>query len=328
MPKRSAPDLGRAISQWEGSLRAARKAERTIHGYVRACEYLVEAHGSDADPATMTIEDIELVVGRWRGVSATTVHIRLVAIREFFRWGEARYKWDNPTRLLTLPRKDQPELRRLSIDEVQAIAAAALRMPKRDRVIISVFCYLGLRRAEILALVWGDVDLEAGTLRVTGKGRKDRLLPIPAGLAQVLLLNRDGAEDLAFVAHHITNKTEVWLESGGVYRADMTRPCSPQTIDRVVKRCAKLAGVRNPRTVTSHMFRRSLLGRLLDSGHSPYIVAAIAGHADIKTTAGYGGGASLRAVRETLLRDTTLEIAAKALTEKEGFEPSTEVNPL
>lgn len=299
--------LGAARDLWEGSLRAARKADRTISGYVRSVDYLIEMHGADRNPANMTIEDIELVISKWRGVSATTVHIRLVAIREFYRWGEARYKWENPTRLLTLPRKDQPELRRLTIDEVQAIARAALRMGKRDRIIVSIFCYLGLRRAEVLALQWGDVDLEGGTLRVTGKGRKDRLLPIPSGLAQILLLARDDADDSAFIAHHITVKSEVWLESGGIVRPDLTRPCSAQTIDRVVKRCAKLAGVRNPRLVTSHQFRRALLGRLLDSGVSPYIVAALAGHADIKTTAGYGGGASLQAVRDTLLRDTTLE---------------------
>lgn len=301
--------LGAARDLWEGSLRTSRKADLTVSGYVRAVDYLIELHGADRNPATMTIEDIELAIGRWRGVTATTVHIRLVAIREFYRWGEARYGWANPTRLLTLPRKDQPELRRLSIEEVKAIAAAALRMPKRERVIVSIFCYLGLRRAEVLALCWGDVDLEAGTLRVTGKGRKDRLLPIPSGLAQILLFAQEDAADHAFIAHHVTVKTQVWLESGGIVRPDMSRPCSPQTIDRIVKGCAELAGVRNPRGVTSHMFRRALLGRLLDAGVSPYIVAALAGHADIKTTAGYGGGASLEAVRITLLSDTTLDDA-------------------
>lgn len=299
--------LGAARDLWEGSLRAERKADRTVTSYLRAIDYVIELHGADRNPGTMRIEDIELVIARWRGVSATTVHIRLVAIREFYRWGEARYGWDNPTRLLNLPRKDQPQLRRLTIDEVQGIAIAALGMRARDRVIVSIFCHLGLRRAEVLALQWGDVDLDGGTLRVTGKGRKDRLLPIPPALSQVFLLNRGDARDDSFIAHHITVKTEVWLDTGGVVRPDLTRPCSAQTIDRIVKRCAELAGVRNPRTVTSHQFRRSLLGRLLDSGVSPYIVAALAGHADIKTTAGYGGGASLQAVRETLLRDTTLE---------------------
>lgn len=292
---------------WEGSLRAGRKAERTVKAYVRAVDYLIEAHGPDRNPASMTIEDIELVVARWRGVSATTVHLRLVAIREFYRWGEARYQWANPTRLLTLPRKDKPELRRLSSDEVQAIANAALQMRKRDRAIVSLFAHLGMRRAEVLALRCGDIDLEAGTIRITGKGRKDRIVPIPSGLSQALLFALDGMDDTAFVAHHITIKSEVWLESGGIVRPDLTRPCSPQTIDRIVKRAAELAGVRNPRGVTSHMFRRALFGRLLDSGESPYVVAALAGHADIKTTAGYGGGASLQAVRETLLRDTLLE---------------------
>lgn len=319
--------LGTARDLWEGSLRASRKAERTITGYVRAVDYLIEVHGQDADPSSMVIEDIELVMAKWRKVSATTVHIRLVSIREFFRWGEARYGWNNPTKLLSLPRKDKPQLRRLTMDEVQSIAEAALRMRTRDRLAVSILAYLGLRRAELLQLRWSDVDLEAGTLLIHGKGRKDRLVPIPAGLSEILLFGREGAEDEHFIAHRIVVKTETWLESGGVYRPVMTLPAAAQTIDRIVKRCAQSAGVRNPKQVTSHMFRRALLERLLEQGVSPYVVAALAGHADIKTTAGYGGGASLSAVRGALLCDTTLEVPARAVTEKEGFEPSLYPSP-
>lgn len=320
--------LGAARDLWEGSLRASRKAERTISGYVRAVDYLIEHHGADTNPVNMQIEDIEIVMGKWRKVSATTVHIRLVAIREFYRWGEARYKWDNPTRFLDLPRKDKPEPRRLTMDEVTAIANAALQMRTRDRLVVSILAYLGLRRAEVLQLRWSAVDLEAGTLLVHGKGRKQRLIPIPAGLAQILLLARADALDEHFIAHRINVKTETWLESGGVYRPVMTQPASAQTIDRIVKRCAQSAGVKNPKSVTSHMFRRALLQRLLEQGVSPYIVADLAGHEDIKTTAGYGGGASLSAVRGALLRDTTLEGPAMGDTEKEGFEPSPSLDPM
>lgn len=319
--------LGSARDFWEGSLRAERKAERTITSYVRSVDYVIEVHGPDTDPGTMTIEDIELVMSKWKRVSATTVHIRLVAIREFFRWGEARYGWNNPTKLLKLPRKDKPQLRRLTMDEVQAISRSALSMRTRDRLVVSVLAYLGLRRAELLTARWSDVDLEAGTFLVHGKGRKDRLVPIPVGLSEILLFGREGAEDEHYIAHRINVKTETWLESGGVYRPVMTQPAATQTINRIVKRCAQSAGVRNPRQVTSHMFRRALLERLLEQGVSPYVVAALAGHADIKTTAGYGGGASLSAVRGALLCDTTLEPPLNPDTEKEGFEPSLSPDP-
>lgn len=319
--------LGAARDLWEGSLRASRKAERTISSYVRSVDYIIEAHGKDIDPARMTIEDIELVVGKWRKVSATTVHIRLVAIREFYRWGEARYGWSNPTKHITLPRKDKPQLRRLSIEEVQAIQRTALQLRTRDRLVVSILAYLGLRRAELLQLRWEDVDLEAGTLLIHGKGRKDRIVPIPVGLAEILLLGKEKAEEGHFIAHRINVKTETWLDSGGVYRPVYSKPAAPQTIDRIIKRCAERAGVRNSKQITSHMFRRALLGRLLEQGSSPYVVAELAGHADIKTTAAYGGGASLNTVRGELLRDRTLTNPATPATEKEGFEPSLSSDP-
>lgn len=326
--------LGRAISLWEGSLRASRKAERTIAGYTRACEYIVETHGRDADPATLTVEDLEQVASKWRDLSPTTVVNRMVAWREFFAWGEARYGWSNPTRLLSLPRKDEPALRRLTQDELDAIAAAALRMQTRDRVMVSLFVYLGMRRGEVRSLRWRSIDLDARVILIshqTAKGRKGRSVPIPKPLADILSfavieLGAEGSHPDAFVAHHITNRPRNWLQPGA-YDPDYTRVSGVQTIDRVVKRAAELAGITAAREVTSHQFRRALLGRLLDDGASPYIVAALAGHADIKTTAAYGGGASLEAVRDLLACDTESRMDTTIPVGRAGLEPANEPTP-
>lgn len=319
--------LGRAIALFEGSLTASRYSPRTISDYVRAAQYLVEVHGPDIDPATMKVEDLEVVAARWRTVGATTVHHRMIAWRQFFKWGVRRYGWADPTATLEIPRKDEPVLRRLTMDEIVAIANAALRMRTRDRVVVSTFCYLGIRREEMRRVQWRHVDLEGGTITILGKGRKGRLLPIPPPLSTILLLAREGAAGTHYLAHSIDVKAETWIPKSGIFRPDPTKPCAKQTIDRIIKRCAEDAGVHDPQDVGSHMFRRGLFERLLESGTSPYVVAALAGHSDIKTTAAYGGGASLSAVRAALLRDTTLDKPALGEVGPTGFEPASGPDP-
>lgn len=327
--------LGRAISLWEGSLRASRKAPKTIRGYVRACVYLEESLGRDADPATITIEDLEAVAGKWRELSPTTVHNRMVAWREFFAWGARRYRWPDPTRELPLPRKDEPALRRLNHDEVRAMLDAT---SGRDHVAIALFAMLGLRLGEVLALQWADVDLDGAELRVdhrTAKGRKGRTVPIPHALVMILIrakMQREAHRPGAAAPHCFV----VYRRKPGgpdlMTRDEIEqyeRGAKDKTIHALVKRAARAAEVRDPNRITSHMFRRYLLERMLERGVSPYVAAALAGHASIETTAKYGGGASLKAVREALgddpARDTESKTSNRALArdvmEPMGIEP-------
>lgn len=328
--------LGRAISLWEGSLGVQGKAPKTKAGYIRAVTYLEEHLGRDCDPAKISVESVELVVGKWRRrdgkpLSPTTVHNRMVAMREFFAWGERRYGWENPMRLLVLPRKDEPVLRRLSGDEIAAMLAAT---SGRDHVAISIFAMLSLRLSEVLALQWRDVDLASGVLIVqhaTAKRRKGRTVPIPPALRDILAEARhergDGAAPHCYVLYrHKPGGPDLMPDAE---RNQYDRACKDKSVHKLVKRAATAAGLRDPQGVTSHMFRRHLLEKLLEEGLSPYIAAALVGHKSIETTAKYGGGASLKAVREALgdnpLCDIETPMRNRALAgekvEPTGIEP-------
>jgi integrase len=332
---REALTIARAISLWEGSLRASRKAERTIAGYIRAIVMVEDEVGRHTDPSSITTEDLEAVIATWRGISATTAHNRIVAWRQFFAWGRKRYAWPDPTDALVLPRKDQPELRRLTPGEVAAILDAPV--DPITRTAVHVLAYTGLRRGELMALRWGDIDLLAGTLRVdhrTAKGRKGRLIPIPPPLVDHLAETKDAR------GRHAEDDCYVFPRRDGFQFVDPDRlirwrePASDNAVDRAVKDAARAAGVRNAREITSHMFRRHLLEQLLEQGTTPYIAAALAGHASIQTTAQYGGGASLRAVRDAVggvdfvrtrrrtVRNTNLASTGTPDVELVGFEPT------
>jgi integrase len=318
---REALTLGRAISLWEGSLRASRKADITISGYVSAVARIETACGRDTDPASITIEDLEAIVATWRRVSATTAHNRIVAWRQFFRWGRRRYGWPDPTDQLALPRKDDPALRRLTPAEVAAMLQADI--DEVTGTAVWVLAFLGLRRAELMALRWAHVDLVGGTATIdhrTAKGRKGRTIPIPPALVTRLAwareLRADGAADDCYVLPRRDGYQ--FVDPNRLIR--WRTPASKNAVDRAVKRVAGEAGVRYPEEITSHMLRRHLLEQLLEHGTDSYVAAALAGHASIQTTARYGGGASLQAVRRALGTLDFVTPNPPAETEKDADE--------
>ena len=192
MTPREILTLGRAIALWEGSLRARAKAESTIASYVRSVEYLEDKYGRDCDPTSITAEDIELVMSQWRGKSPTTLRNRLVAIREFFKWGGKRFGWADPTMPIDIPRRDKPQLRRLTVAEVTTILDADVG--ERMHLWVMLLAYTAGRIDELRRVQWKDVDLLAGKMVIPhthAKGRRGREIPIAAPLLEALARSKD-----------------------------------------------------------------------------------------------------------------------------------------
>lgn len=141
----------------------------------------------------------------------------------------------------------------------------------RDGAIIALAYACGLRRAEISALDLEDYNLDEDSLKVIGKGRKERLVYPEAGtqaaLADWLTLRGSDPGPL------------FWSR-----RLDRGKRLSPQAIYHLIERRAKEAGVSD---ISPHDLRRSFVSDLLSAGADLSTVQKMAGHADISTTAGY-----------------------------------------
>lgn len=296
MPSRSAPDLGRAISLWEVTLEAAGKAPSTVKAYTDSAMLLVHAFGASTDPASILVEDLEAIMATWRRLEGSTRRNRVVAWRQFYKWGSKRHAWPNVAAQLDVPKRNKPALRRLTEAEVDAMLAAPVL--ERALTVVWLLAYSAVRIGEMLELRWRDVDLVAGRITIThmtAKGRRGRLVPIPDELVSYLASVKDarglGAHDDAYLVPHRRraqfipeDEATVWGES-----------TSQTSVGRMLKATAKAARVRAADEVTAHMFRRFYLERVLDDGIGMYAAAAIAGHTSIQTTAEYGGGASIEA---------------------------------
>jgi integrase/recombinase XerD len=173
--------------------RLSRRSERTLDSYERALAPFAVRH-ADRTLAEITSEDLLEELARYRHPTRPRI---MSHFTEFFRWALV---WDRITRdpTLKLPeiRRDPPPLPRLFTEAEQARLCALPEV--RDRALMLLLFGSGIRDGEARRLVLADVDLEERTLQVFGKGRRERLVPLPRrtvnALAELTLLDglRDG----------------------------------------------------------------------------------------------------------------------------------------
>jgi integrase/recombinase XerD len=253
--------------------------------------HTVKAYGADlrgfaehlqrqglTDPEPLRREHIldYLEAGQTAGLETATTARRLVAIRVFFRYlVQERVIRNDPTEVMDSPRLTRLLPGLLSRGEVEALLAAYRgrdRLECRNRAIMETFYATGMRVSELAALRTDGLRLAEGYVRVIGKGRKERLVPVglPAcrALSEYLadarpLLDRSG------------RALEVFLSCRG-------RPLTRDRVWAIVRDAARRAGIR--RAVHPHLLRHSFASHLLEGGADLRVIQELLGHADIATT--------------------------------------------
>lgn len=192
------------------------------------------------------------------------------------------------------PKKSKPNIRVLTNDEMQRLLAAAAEC--RLGIAFVIMLGTGLRRGELVALHWDDVDLKGRTLRVTGTANRVRIpgtsrtrlviqepktaasrrrIPLPPSTAAALAqwhIRQNGERLLAGSAWENTGLV-VTTESGGMQ--------DPQNINRQLNKLATRVDIPH---VTVHALRHTYATRLLESGVAPKIVQELLGHTTIMLT--------------------------------------------
>ncbi len=214
------------------------------------------------------------------GAGNATRARNLSAVRSFFRWLGRMHGVSNPQlRLLATPRAKRPLPRALTPDQARQVAeeagevcdAAALRA--RDTALFTLLYGSGLRIAEALALDVADAPLPGSdaALRVTGKGRKQRLVP-------VLPVVRSAVAE--WLRHHPARHPDAPLFVG--VRGGRLDPAVAQ---RDLRNFRRLAGL--PEHATPHALRHSFATHLLAGGADLRSIQELLGHASLSTTQRY-----------------------------------------
>ena len=213
---------------------------------------------------------------RRRGLGARSAARHLSAVRGLYRFllaaGEIRR---DPTEHLESPRPPRRLPRTLSIEDAAALVESPdLSAPEglRDRAMLELLYASGLRASECLALRLEDLNIATGYVTATGKGNRQRLVPV-------------GAQALKWVERYATTSRPALVkrgDPGALFVNRYGRPLSRQALWMVIKRAGRRAGVRS--AVSPHTLRHSFASHLLERGADLRSVQAMLGHADIATT--------------------------------------------
>jgi integrase/recombinase XerD len=232
----------------------------------------------DAVEAVTAAEILAFVLHR-RGkqkLSARTVARNLVAVRNFFRFLiEEGALAANPAESVDLPKATRPLPKFLTEDEVEKILAApdiAKPLGLRDRAMLEVLYASGLRVSELVGLPLSALNLDIGLLRVIGKRRKERLVPLGDIAADWLTRYLDTAR----AALRKQRRSEA------VFLSNRGGPMTRQHFHLLVDRYAKAAGI--TRKISPHVLRHSFATHLLEHGADLRAVQEMLGHTDLSTT--------------------------------------------
>jgi integrase/recombinase XerD len=208
--------------------------------------------------------------------SVRTVARRLSSLRRLYEYlvREGQMEYD-PTAGIESPRLGRPLPLSMTEAEVEALLEAPdtdTSIGLRNRAMLEVLYATGLRVSELVGLTLQQVNLRQGVVRVTGKGNKERLVPL--GEEAVAWLERFLSQGRPEFFKGSPNDTLFPTKRGSA----MTR----QAFWYVIKRYAPVAGIK--KTLSPHILRHAFATHLLNHGADLRVVQMLLGHSDISTT--------------------------------------------
>jgi integrase/recombinase XerD len=276
-----APSLDVGIQQFLDHLRVERElTPATVEAYGRdlaGFAHFASGRTISRADAVGPVDVLDFLVHlNERKLSARSQARRLVALRQLFRFLKSeRLVTVDPTEDIDLPRFGRKLPDYLTVDEVDRLLVAPDRRTARglrDAAMIEVLYASGLRVSELVKLRMRDRNFDAGYLMATGKGRKERLVPVGEAALGAVRAYVEGARstfagtraiDTLFLTHH-------------------GRAMTRQGFWKLLGRYARAAGIRKP--ISPHKLRHSFATHLVERGADLRAVQAMLGHADIGTT--------------------------------------------
>jgi integrase/recombinase XerC len=293
-----------ALEDFERHLRVERNlSPNTLRAYLNDVGQLAEFSGAKS-PGHITSVDIRgWLTTLHRNSSASTVGRKLSGTRAFFRYQlrEGKLKRD-PTAGLPAPKQPARLPRPLAVDDCEALANVAPQTPHkvdvdapatgpdsaegavrslRDRAIVELLYGTGIRVGELVALDVRDVDLAARQVRVMGKGRKERAVPLPSLVCEALQDWLDSRRRPGILGEPLFISARLRRPAAD----GKPRRLGARDVRRVLSQRAATAGIAD--RVHPHRLRHSYATHLLDMGAGLRDIQELLGHASLSTTQKY-----------------------------------------
>ncbi len=279
-----------SLQGWLASQKALKGAsDNTLDAYSRDVAgflaFMTEHHGQTQGLgalAKISTADMRSWMAFTRGhdVGSRSLARKLSAVKSFYRWLSEREGFEPTAVLATRSPKFQRKLPRPLSPEAASDVIDTLEMQSltpwisaRDQAVVTLLYGCGLRISEALGLTGADLPI-GSTLRIIGKGNKERMVPVIAPA-------RDAVERyVAICPYEITPQSPVFRGARG-------GKLNPRVIQKVVEQTRMQLGL--PATATPHAMRHSFATHLLNAGGDLRAIQELLGHASLSTTQAYTG---------------------------------------
>ncbi len=216
-----------------------------------------------------------------RNLSKSSIERKISTIKSFFKFLYKKgFIEENPARLVKFPRKEKHLPSVFNIDDMFNL----LDLPDktnatglRDAIILELMYATGVRVSELVGLNLSDVDLKNGRIRVKGKGKKERIVPIVPEIVEMIYKYTE-------IMHQVLVKGK-FIETEALIINKLGTRMSDRSIRRIVEEYLKKAGL--PLDYSPHSFRHSFATHLLENGADLRSIQDLLGHESLATTQKY-----------------------------------------
>lgn len=284
-----------AFSEYKSYLKLEKSlSDNTVKAYLRDLSKLSDF--SKTEPLKITREELsEFLYQNSKEGGSVRSRARLISsLRSFFSYLQwENWRTDNPSELLETPKIGMHLPDVLSLEEIDSIVGAIdLSKPQgeRNRAILETLYGCGLRVSELTGLKLSDLFFEDNFIRVTGKGNKQRLIPISDYTIKYIRIYKDEIRVHQKIQEGF--KDYLFLNRRG-------RKLSRVMIFNIVKELSEKAGIK--KNIYPHSFRHSFATHMLKNGADLRSIQLMLGHESITTTEIYTH------LDDTLIRETVLK---------------------
>ena len=215
-------------------------------------------------------------------VKKVTISRKVTSLRTFFNYllREGMVK-NNPAEMIQAPRIEKYIPAFLSVDEMLALLKAdggTGAMAFRDRAIIELFYSSGIRLSELVGLNIGDIDFIQGLIKVRGKGRKERVVPVGDPALKVLREYLENRKEVSETLSYGGSKDPVFVGKSGAR-------LSARTVARILDKMVLMSGLK--RKISPHVLRHTFATHMMEAGADLRAIQELLGHESLSTTQKY-----------------------------------------
>lgn len=211
-----------------------------------------------------------------RGCSKSTLSRKLAALRSFFKYlTRENLLQSNPVLGISTPKRDKKLPRFLDLGEVTHLLEAPTDKTwegKRDRSILEILYSAGMRVSELVGLNQEDLDLLSGLVRIRGKGKKERMVPVGGKALEAL---RAYLEAAPVPGRKNESQPPLFLNRSGSRLTD-------RSVRRLILKYARQISLK--KGISPHTLRHTFATHMLDRGADLRSVQELLGHANLSTT--------------------------------------------